>query len=341
MSESSVAEIEPGTGNPQIGDFDEVGEFSEDDYFQDGRAERGDGEFEYPLTSFVPRVDPPPDGKGIPDGAVRWIVPDITNVKWVRTVKIFKSTFQEKIPPGYNMLFIRVDPHTRRANPTPLQEAIMRTVVARYTTPDGLPTITQTALLPVYRLTEGQWRATVAEMSAAALDAIIEANDLMEDATNGALSLATRPIAVWRPKGGDNRTVNARIDKTMVGSMDDIRSIPGVDLRQYVRVRAVATEKWWAQAWRNHVNGVTGTSADAEAPTETEQFVDACLDLTSAQLRKILEDNLIGLGGARTKQALVALITENKDSGHVFTDVMAIHKMMTEPSEPDPSEVPF
>lgn len=310
-----------------------------EDYIQSGIAPSGEGDFEYPLTSFVPKCSPMADKRSIPSEAAVWIIPDLDNRVVVRGVKIFKTTFQDKVLPGYNMLFVRVDRRTDQPNPTKLQEAILRTVVAKFPGPDGLPRIPQIALVPILRLREGRWLPSIGELNMTALAAAEKANADAEDMSDGMLSLKTRPIALWRP-ADDNKVVNARIVKRLEEDYDELVASFAdrmIDVPDYIKKRGIATEKYWAQQWRNHAQGLTGGSADSAATPE-EQFVDAAMNLSTAQLRTILIDADIPLGTSKTKQALLTLATENM--ARVSAEVLKLAAMMTA-GDDDSASVPF
>jgi hypothetical protein len=310
MSESISGLDEFMDDGPAIKATDEVTEGT--DLFQSGIKERGDSEFAYKLTSFIPKATTPASGTGYPSEAAFWIIPDLNDVVIVRQVKMFELTFLSKVPPGYNALYLRVD-RNNDPNPTDLQSAIWDCVVAKYKGFDGRATAGQTYLLPVLRMNkEFKWEPVIGEMGVLAYNEIKKTVAAADDMSDGRITLKTRPIAVWR---SGNKEVTARFDKSFKdGEVERLvkefeSEMPNP--REYVRIRAVATENFLKEAWQRYKDGSPVTAATPM--NDQERYVEAVMNLSTIQLQGLMKDHEIIVNGSRSKMALVDLALENRD----------------------------
>ena len=320
MSESKGG-MEEFLEGPAITDSDVV--TTGEDLFQSGVKERGDTDFQYKLTSFVPKATTPGSGSGYPSEAAYWIIPDLNDVVIVRQVKMFELTFLTKVPPGYNALYLRVD-RNNDPNPTDLQAAIWDCVVAKFKGFDGRAAATQTYLLPVLRRNkEYRWEPVIGELGITSYTEIKKTVAAADDMSDGRITLATRPIAVW--KSGQRETT-ARFDKAfdekdvqaLVKEFKDEMPNP----REYVRIRAVATENFLKQAWQQYKDGSPVTAATPM--NDQERYVEAVMNLSMLQLQGILKEGGIALNGSRSRMALIDLVVENRETLEPAVLAMAV-----------------
>lgn len=318
-ADEAQAEIVTGAVNIPV---DEVELTDGEDLFQSGPSEGyTEGEYEYQLTAFVPKCNKPKDSRTVPTGAALWIIPDLADVKYMRTLKLFKMTWLEKIPASYNVLYVRPGADNR-PNPTPFQKEIIRSTISRFTDDNGLPQVGQTVLIPIINLYDGQQIPTIGEMSNACYKELVKFNDAADDNTDGMMTTKTRAIYLWREgqkeygfkfHKGDDIDVKAVLAE--VG--DDVP-----DVKAYVKKRAVLTEKWLFKKWTDWKNGVLTGGADDGAPeTRSEQYVDALMDLPTPVLKTVLTDAGLSITGLRSKQALVDLAMGHEEL--LFEDVLA------------------
>lgn len=287
-----------------------------DDLIQTG--ERGIEEqrdYLYPLPTFVPTLDRLPED-AVPDKAARWIVPDLNNVIIVSMVKVMSTTFLPKVPASYNELFIRVD-RNNRVNPTPLQRDIWESVTGiKYRGANGLATVQQMYLLPVIRYAgpskegkigiAGEWVPCIAELSTLAYRALKKEHARLDDATDGIASLATRPVVLWKIRNEKGAT-DCRIETKEKTIREEVMKVHGDSLpnpREYLKVRAKATEEFFRQAYENSREGGGGVVGEVGAQ---ERYIDAVTTLTTPQLRGLLGDK------TGSRQALIDAAIERRE----------------------------
>ena len=275
---------------PNYDDLDLPDEItSGDDLVQSGVREfnnDGDQEYAYTLTAFIPKA-PTPD-VGIPAEAGYFIIPDINNAIIVTQVKLFKVSFIDKVPAPYNSLYLRVD-RTNRPNPTEFQHKVWKQVVSNYQNAEGLANPSQVYLLPVLNRYKGEWRAQVGEFGVTAYNEVKKVNASTDDMTDGKINLGTRPIAVWKD---GKKSVTARFDKGADVSVTEMiaqfkADLP--DVRAYVKLRAVHTEKYLLDAWKRFKDGTVAEFNDELSPDQ--RFNDAVNSLKTSQLVAILKEH--------------------------------------------------
>ena len=284
-----------------------------EDLFQSGEKEGfGDGEYEYVLTAFVPACTPSKDSKQAPTGAALWVIPDINDVKYVRTLKIFKMTWLEKIPASYNTLFVRPD-RDNNPNPTPLQKTVIDSTISKYTDKDGVPSISQTVLIPIINLYEGKPVVTIGELSNACYKALVKFNNEADDTTDGIVTTKTRPVYLWREGKGSKVIYGFRFYKGEEHNVKDLLAKHEMmDVKEYVKKRAVATEKWFDSKRKAYLAGELGSAEDATL-TDTEAYIDAVMELSTPVLKTVLSEAGLDIAGLRTKQALIDLATAHEE----------------------------
>lgn len=288
--------------------FDDLEVYGGDELFADGFYEGGSQEYAYPLTSYVPFALTPADRKAFPAEAVRWIVPSLDRAVIVRMVNIFSTVSIPKVPAPFRHLYLRMD-RRGRINPTPLQEAIWDTVVSKNSDDDGRAKPRQVAMLPVlrYNAENDQWVPSIAELGKMAWDELRERNADTDDATNGLVSIRTRPIMMWKSK--DGKTITVRFEKTFDGDVQEIVSKAVLlDAKQYVGTRAKITEEWFKTQYTQAPEAaVDGTM------TDRERFTDAARNLTTVQLRGILKSAGVEVESNASKMQLLDLVQEHQE----------------------------
>lgn len=285
---------------------------SGDDLFQSGEKEGFNDEYEYALTAFVPACVTSKDAKTAPAGAALWIIPDITDVQYLRTLKIFKMTWMEKIPASYNTLYIRVD-RDDNPNPTTLQKMIIDSTISRYTDKDGVPNLSQTVIIPIINLYDGKPIVTLGEMSNACYKALVKFDADADDNTDGLVSTRRRPIYLWREGKGQKTTYGFRFYKGTEHDMKKLLAEAGDMMapREYVKTRAVATERWFASRYAKYQAGEL--ESGEENTTDTEAYIDMVMELPTPILKSVLDDAGLDIAGLRTKQALIDLATAHEE----------------------------
>ena len=287
-----------------------------DDLFQDGIAVSGSTDFDYPLTAFIPKAAPPRDSKQAPPEAGVWIVPDEQDIRIVRTVKMFELSWCKKVPPAYNILFVRTGAD-RYPNPTALQRAVLDTVITKYPRNDGSVPISQTIILPVVVMREGKAHPTVAELSPKVYEALKTFSADADDLTSGAVRLGTKAIFVWKEQQPDGKmSYRFKFDKNEFDRSAVLAEVKDelVDAADYVKLRAPATEKWLVEAFNKFKNGESVESEYAAPPSPEEAYIDAVMDLTTPMLKKLLYGAGVDTTELKSRQRLIDAAVEAREA---------------------------
>jgi hypothetical protein len=298
------------TDNPYQLDHD----YDQEELFQSEPVEfGGDGprDWEYPLTSFVPSALSEIGSRDIPTKAAYWIIPDVNNVQLVRMMKVFRTTFVNKVPPGFNSVFIRVN-RQNQLNPTDFQDSLRASVLTKFPDKDGHASIAQTYYLPVINRYDDKWTASLAELSVKGYNAIKKEIASADDNSDGRITPRTRPIAIWKPA---QREIEVRFDKKFDGSVKDLieqYADDMIDPKAYIKLRSALTEKWFREQWRKFNDGNAPVIDDTDF-TPSELFAQKVRDLDSPTMKRVLAEAGIKLNGARNKIALEELLLENAE----------------------------
>jgi hypothetical protein len=308
---------------------------SGEDLVQDGEATGDKGEYAYTLPAFVPRSSTASDATTAPSEAATWIIPDIDAAEYFRAKKVFKTTWLDKVPASFNLLFIRVQ--QRKPDPTPFQAALLNTVVSKFTQPGDELKVSQVVLLPVINLYEGEAISTLAEMGVEFYKELKKQVAKTEAITNGSISNRTHAFRVWRgPKQRDYGVlpdVKAPWDvKRLLSEYQPVNPI------EYVKIRAVLTEQWWLDKWKAYRSGETTTFSGGA--TREERFIDAVSTLPTARLKQILAQNGIKTE-ANNRAAYIEAAQNNMEAveSAVLTTTAALSE--TGSDKHAESEVPF
>jgi hypothetical protein len=297
------------TENPYQLDHD----FDQEELFQDAPVEyggEGPRDWEYPLTSFVPSV-PSEIGGPIPSKAAYWIIPDINNVQLVRMMKVFKTTFVNKVPPGFNSVYLRVN-RQNQLNPTEFQESLRKSVQTKFPDKDGMASVAQTYYLPVINFYDDKWEVSIAEISVKAYNEIKKEIARADDMSDGRTTPLTRPIAIWKPA---QREIEVRFDKKFDGSVKELIAQykdDMIDPKAYIKLRSSLTEKWFRDQWRKFNDGNAPVIDDTDY-TPNELFAQKVRDLDSPTMKRVLSEAGVKLNGAKNKIALEELILANPE----------------------------
>lgn len=288
-------------------------DFDSDELFQSEPVEfggEGQRDWEYPLTSFVPSI-PSEIGGPIPKKAGYWIIPDINNVQLVRMMKVFKTTFVSKVPPGFSAVFVRVN-RQNQLNPTEFQQSLRSSVQTKFPDKDGLASVAQTYYLPVINFYDDEWAASIAELSVKAYNDIKREIARADDMSDGKLTPLTKPIAIWKPA---QREIEVRFDKRFEGSVPELIEKfkdDMIDPKNYIKLRSSLTEKWFREQWKKFNDGNAPVIDDVEY-TPNELFAQKVRDLDSPTMKRVLVEAGIKLNGARNKIALEELVLANAE----------------------------
>jgi hypothetical protein len=280
----------------------------------------GERDYEYPLTAFIPKSY----GTSGDDAAV-WIIPDINDVVVVRQIKMFETTFIPKVPPAYNVLYCRVD-RTNRPNLTDFQDQVRQSVVSQYKGKDGLVPLQQVYLLPVIRKlpvkqdappvvgSKDEWAPAIAEVGVTAYAEIKRAIATADDLSDGRITPLTRPMRIWK---SGQREITVKFDRNSDADVPALikehRKNLQLEPREYVKLRATHTEAYLRAQWAAYKSGGSPVAAHTEI-SDRERYVEAVMNMTTAQMKALLQQHGISIAGAKAKPGLIELMLDNRDA---------------------------
>lgn len=282
-------------------------EVSLNDMFASGEPQ-AESEYAYPLTAFIPGAAA--EGAAIPGTAARWILPDLDAAQMVLVVKLFNVGFADKVPPGYNMLFLRVG-KGNKPNPTRFQSKVWSMTHNRFE--GGKQKYAVVRLLPVLQWNEerGEWLPEIAEIGKLAWDALTES--LADWESN---DLPARPVAVWR-EGMRDFKVRRIKDGPKPSEVLGDKSL--LDVREYVKTRWHLTDAWLKDALDAYERAEDEVPASPLGDAK-QRFSGAVQELSLEQMKGILRDHEIKV--PKTKVEIIEALLDNQET--VEEDVLLV-----------------
>lgn len=205
-----------------------------------------DDDFAYPLTAFIP-------SNGT---TVTWAIPSARKAVPVRQVRLWGLPWAEKIPPGYNTLYLRSN--GKKADPTQFQAFVWRHTSGKYLDAEGRVSSSKMWMVPILRRDdEGLWHHAIAEIQPTAWDTIKKMSEQMSKLSKqmGRQTPITMDTAPFTVRKNGIRDFSVDFDTEM--QISDIQPVGDpIDPLEYVTQRSRATEEW--------LRGMIGESMERE-----------------------------------------------------------------------------